>query len=302
MFGHGTRLYGALFTATFFWASLPIASKAIIGSVGPIQQSLFRGATAFVALTAFALLMFGPAPLLQVARRPRVMLSQGFLGFFASSVTSLMTLQYATASQQTVLVGTFPVMLALFAARGKDRSNRVLIGAFIALFGVIAVVAGDDPTRLLSGGIDLRGVGLGLLTAFIIACSQNLARHHVVSGIHPIGLTAMSAMCAVPMLVVTSLLLGDPGEIIRAPFGAQLGLVYLGLFCTALNFALWTWGLRHISADRAAIIQYVTTPLGVGLAWLFLGEPLTFGLAIGTALVVAGVTYSQMPPGAGRRG
>jgi len=299
--GDTVRLYTALLIATFFWGSLPIASKAIIAEVGPLQQSLVRGVTAFIVLTGFALATGGPRIVTDVLRYPRVFVVQGFLGFFASSVTSLLTLNYATASLQTVLVGTYPVMLALMT-RGSERiSRQVMGGTTIALLGVVVVVAGDDPGRVFSGGVDPRGVALGLLTAFIIAASQMLARQSMVSGVHPVGLTSMAAAASVPMLLVVAWTFGAPDEIVRASPSALIGLGYLGLFCTSINFALWYWGLKYISAARAASIQYLTTPLGVFLAWLILGEPLTLEIVGGAGLVVGGVVISQMPPRAAFR-
>jgi drug/metabolite transporter (DMT)-like permease len=170
----------------------------------------------------------------------------------------------------------------------------------IALVGIVAVVGGDDPRQIVAGGVDLRGVGLGLLTALIIACSQSWARRNAVAGGDPMGTTAMAAAAAMPMLIAVALLFGDVGEIVGAPPAARPLLVYIGVFCTAINFGLWYWALKYVSAARAAPLQYLTTPLSVVLAWYFLGEPLTLGLALGTVLVVAGVTLTQASRSAAR--
>jgi drug/metabolite transporter (DMT)-like permease len=294
------HLYTAMLTATFFWGSLPVAGKAIVGVVGPLQQALVRGASAFVVLTLFCLLVGGMRPIRAALDRPLDVLVQGFLAFFASSLAALLTLQFTTASMQSVLVATFPLMLALFELRGGGVSARGVAGMLIALIGIVAVVGGDDPRQIVGGGVDLRGVGLGLLTAFIIACSQSWARRNATTGGDPLGTTAMAAAAAIPMLVAVVLVFGDPNEIVRAPPEARPLLVYIGVFCTAINFGLWYWALKYVSAARAAPLQYLTTPLSVVLAWYFLGEPLTAGLAVGTALVVVGVTLTQASRTAGR--
>ncbi|HEY3079556.1 MAG TPA: DMT family transporter [Chloroflexota bacterium] len=294
------QLYSAMLTATFFWGSLPVAAKALVGVVGPIQQALVRGASGFVVLTLFCLLVGGTRPLRAALTRPLDVVVQGFLAFFASSLAALLTLQFTTASMQSVLVATFPLMLAVFELRGGGVTARGVAGMLIALVGIVAVVGGDDPRQIVGGGGDLRGVGLGLLTALIIACSQSFARRNAVAGGDPLGTTAMAAAAAMPMLVATVLLFGDPGELVRAPPEARPLLVYIGVFCTAINFGLWYWALKYVSAARAAPLQYLTTPLSVVLAWYFLGEPLTVGLAVGTALVVAGVTLTQGGRGAAR--
>lgn len=289
-----------MLTAVFFWGSFPVASKAVVGVVAPLQVSLVRGVAACLVLTLFCLLVAGPGPLAAALRRPVDVAIQGFLAFFASSLAALLTLQFTTASMQSVLLATFPLMLALFEARSGGLSARGVLGLALAMVGIVAVVGGDDPARILAGGVDLRGVGLGLLTAFIIACSQSWARRTATTGGDPIGMTAMAAVFSVPMLLAVALAVGDPGEIARAPLPAQLLLGYIGVFCTAVNFGLWYWALKYVSAARAAPLQYLTTPLSVLLAWYFLSEPLTIGLAVGTVLVVAGVTLTQAARSAAR--
>src|SRR5688572_13010061 len=118
------QLYAAMLTATFFWGSFPPASKALVDTVGPPQQALVRGVSAFVVLTLFCIFVAGPGPLRAAWARPAEVLIQGFLAFFASSVAALLTLQYTTAGMQAVLVATFPLMLALFELRGGGVSWR----------------------------------------------------------------------------------------------------------------------------------------------------------------------------------
>src|SRR5207248_134568 len=79
-----------------------------------------------------------------------------------SGLTSLMSLQYISASLQAVLVSTYPLILAA-TALGEGGVPAVL-GTVLALAGIVAVVGGDDPAAILSCGVDLRGVRLALLT------------------------------------------------------------------------------------------------------------------------------------------
>jgi drug/metabolite transporter (DMT)-like permease len=280
--------------ATFFWGSLPVASKAVVAVVPPAQQSLVRSASAFLVLAGFCLVVAGAGPLRAALRRPGDLVVQGFLSFCGSGLTSLMSLQYISASLQAVLVSTFPLILALTALR--EGGPPALVGAAIALAGIVAVVGGDDPAAILAGGVDLRGVGLALLTALLIAGSQLWGQRTARRG-DPMGTTAMAAGFGSPMLLAIGLAPGGVAETLRAPVWALWVLAYLGVFCTALNFGLWFWALKYVTAARAAPIQYLSTPISVLMAWWFLGEPLTLGLGIGTPLVLLGVWLTQ----AGRR-
>src|SRR5262245_47288217 len=204
----------AMLVATFFWGSLPVASKAVVSAVAPPQQALVRSASAFVVLTAFCLLAAGRGPIDVALRRPRDLAIQGFFSFCGSSLTSLMALEYISASLQAVLVATFPVILALTAL--DQGGVRAILGTLIALVGIAVVVGGDDPTSILAGGVDLRGVALALLTALLIAGSQLWAQRTVRRG-DPMGTTAMAAGFATPMLLAIALPQGGLAPIVTAP-------------------------------------------------------------------------------------
>jgi drug/metabolite transporter (DMT)-like permease len=290
--GPSGRVYAAMIFATALWGSLPIASKQIVEIVSPAGQTLVRASSAFVILTLFCLVVAGPGPLRSALNRPLDIAVQGFLSFFASSMTNIMALQYISASLQSVLVAVFPVILALLAIGEGGNSPLALVGTLIALLGIVAVIGGDDPAGILASGVDLRGVGLSLLTAVIIAGSQLWGQRQARRA-DPIGTTALAAGAALPFLLVTVAFQDGFGAIVAAPPTARLLLLYIGVFCTAINFGLWFWALKYVTAARAAPLQYLSTPLSVGLAWYVLGEPLTVGLLIGTLLVLFGVFLTQ---------
>jgi drug/metabolite transporter (DMT)-like permease len=225
-------------------------------------------------------------------RRPGDILVQGLLSFLGSSLTNLLSLQYISASLSAVLVATFPLILAFGALGSGGVTARALVGTLVALVGIVAVVGGDDPTNLVASGVDPRGVALALVTAVIIAGSQRWGQRTARRG-DPLGVTATAAGAMLPPLILLVAIDGGFSQIAEASPTAKLLLLFIGVFCTAINFGLWFWALRYVSAATAAPLQYLTTPISVLMAWYFLGEPLTLGLAVGTALVLGGVVMTQ---------
>jgi drug/metabolite transporter (DMT)-like permease len=70
-------------------------------------------------------------------------------------------------------------------------------------------------------------------------------------------------------------------------------LGFLGLACTLAGYITWNIGLRGLGPSRAVAYAYAIPPLGVLLAALTLDEEVTPWLALGGALVVAGVALAQ---------
>jgi drug/metabolite transporter (DMT)-like permease len=85
----------------------------------------------------------------------------------------------------------------------------------------------------------------------------------------------------------------------------MLLLLYLGLGCSALAFALWAYGLRHLTAAQNAVIGALELPVGLAAAALLLGEILSPTQLAGAALLLTGALWAVdrgVPASAAHRG
>jgi drug/metabolite transporter (DMT)-like permease len=73
------------------------------------------------------------------------------------------------------------------------------------------------------------------------------------------------------------------------PAVAWLGLGYLAIFGTVLGFLWYYEGIQAIGATRASLFINFVPVSAVLMAFVILGEPLTFALLAGAALVTGGV-------------
>ena len=92
-------------------------------------------------------------------------------------------------------------------------------------------------------------------------------------------------------------------EVGAAPAAATAGIVYMGLFPTAVAFATWGYALAHTSAGKLSSSSYLVPGLAVLMSWLLLAEaPAPLALA-GGALCLVGVAITRLPDRtqAGRR-
>jgi drug/metabolite transporter (DMT)-like permease len=70
-------------------------------------------------------------------------------------------------------------------------------------------------------------------------------------------------------------------------------IAYLALMTSVLSYLLWYYALSKTLPSKVAVfsnLQPVATALA---AWLLLGDPLRWELAVGGALVLAGVRLTQ---------
>jgi drug/metabolite transporter (DMT)-like permease len=84
-----------------------------------------------------------------------------------------------------------------------------------------------------------------------------------------------------------------------APPGATAGLVYLGIFPTAIAFTTWAYALSLVEAGKLAATTYLVPGTTVLISWLLLGEiPTAWGLAGGLVCLV-GVALTRRRTHAG---
>jgi drug/metabolite transporter (DMT)-like permease len=66
-------------------------------------------------------------------------------------------------------------------------------------------------------------------------------------------------------------------------------LLLLGLGGTALTTAVWYWLIQHDDVGRLSLYLFLVPIVGVGLAVVVLGEPVTLTTGVGMALTAFGV-------------
>jgi drug/metabolite transporter (DMT)-like permease len=84
-------------------------------------------------------------------------------------------------------------------------------------------------------------------------------------------------------------------DLAAAPRADVVGVVYLGVFPTALAFLFWTYALAHTSAGRLGSSSYLVPGLAVLMSWGLLSEVPTLLALAGGALCLAGVAVTRLP-------
>jgi drug/metabolite transporter (DMT)-like permease len=224
----------------------------------------------------------------------------GALNFSASQLLALSALNYLPASVNGVLNNTHPLWVAIgttLLVRSR-RPGLLILGSGVALAGVCAIFLPDLIASGASSAITPLGVALSLAGSGVIAIGTVIGRK-VMPGNDPLAVSALGSGAAILPVTAIAALNGGLQPIFSAPKDIQLLLLYVGVGCTAINFGLWYYGLKHLSAAAASAFQYLIPPVGVALAAVFLGEPITPALALGTLLILLGLAATQLASEAG---
>jgi drug/metabolite transporter (DMT)-like permease len=296
--GGGTRwrVILALVVASLLWGSLYPAAKPALAVTGPMQVTFCRVLLAFLSLGVLILLRSGPGLLAQQLRDHwRAVLVLGVFNFALSQILAMSAQSLLPASVNGLLNNTHPLWVAIATALfyRPRRPGLLVVGSAVALAGVGLVFLPDLVfSTSVGAALSPLGIALSLAGSGVIAIGAGVGRRVVRDG-DPLAITTLALGAAI--LPMTALTLGSGGfaSIVSASGEVQLLLVYVGIGCTAINFALWYYGLKHTSAAAASAFQYMIPPTSVAIAALFLHESISPAVGLGTLCILIGLLATQ---------
>jgi drug/metabolite transporter (DMT)-like permease len=269
------------------WASAFIAIRAIGADYGPGALALGRLLVGAVALSAAIALPVLRPRVLPRGRPLVLIIAYGVLWFGLYMLLLNAAEHHLDAGTTALIVNVGPILIAVLAGIWlKEGFPRALVAGLVIAFGGVATIAFATST----GQRDVTGVLLALGAAAMYALGVVLQKQ-ALETVAPFTATWLGCLAgAVTCLPWAGQLVHDASA---APWQATAGVVYLGLFPTALAFATWAYALRRMSAGRLSVSTYAVPAITVLLSWWLLGEtPALLALA-GGALCLVGVAVSR---------
>ncbi|MGP5385273.1 DMT family transporter [Brachybacterium tyrofermentans] len=269
------------------WASSFLVIRVAGNHFSPGAMALLRMGAAAVAL--LPLLLLGRVHRPRSGRLWAAVIGWGVAWFAAYIVVLNAAELFLDPATAAMLVNLAPLLVAVASGLllGEGISVRLLAGMLVAFSGIVLITVGAS-----TGGLSGLGVVLGLAAALLYAGSvlaQKLLLAHVDStSMTVIGVLSGALACLpfTPALVT---------EVSAAPAGAVLGVVYLGMFPTALAFLLWGYALTHTGAGLLSSSSLLVPALTLVLAGLLLGEVPPPLAAAGGVLCLAGASFAVAP-------
>lgn len=206
------------------------------------------------------------------------------------SLTAFYALQRLPASTYTLLLYTYPAVVALLLLLlGEPLSGRGWLALALTLVGVALTV--PDLANAFSGGD-----GVGMLLA--LANGAQYAVYIVISSRvlrgRPALLTA-SALSITGSLLLMIVLAAFNG--LHLPDSTALWLIALGigLVSTVLTNICFYAGMQRVGAGQAAILSMLEPVIVLLLSFALLGESLLAVQLVGGALILASAVLLQLP-------
>ncbi|UYY81765.1 MULTISPECIES: DMT family transporter [unclassified Arthrobacter] len=275
----------AVIVTVVLWASAFVGIRAVGPSFSPGSLTLGRLVVAAVALGIVALPRLKRWP---KGREWLPILAYGVMWFAGYNLALNAAEHMLDAGTSAMLINVSPILIAVLAGviLKEGFPRWLIIGSLVAFSGVALIALGSGQRSTA----DVAGVLLCLLAAVLAAVSvivqKPVLRTFSAAQATWFGIM-VGAVCCLPWAgqLVT--------EVQAAPLPATLGLVYLGIFPTAIAFTTWAYALSLIEAGKLAATTYLVPGTTILISWAVLKEiPTIWGL-VGGVICLVGVGLTR---------
>lgn len=290
-------LFAGLFAINVFWGGSFIANAIALKTVGPIEIASLRFFIAAPLLAIVSFLWKGKDIFKIELKDAVTLIIMAITGVTLQYAIQVTAQSYTTAINASLLVNTstfFILFLSAMFLAEKLTASRV-IGAFIGFGGVALLVSGGTFT--FEFGTHMTGDLMIVVCAFLWAIYSIYGKR--ISGkYHP--LTVLNYVFILGTIGLIPFYLLTPHTGISAiPADTWLAILFLALFCSIIAYLVYNVALETMDASAVAVFIYLVPLSTIVLAWLVLGEGLTFASGLGGLLVLAGMYIAERKASSG---
>ena len=281
------QIYAGLTVLAVVWGNAFVAIRHAVQFMTPVELAAARFLPVVILLGGF-LLATDRAGTWQLLREewPRVlfMALAGVTTYHLALNTGETRVPAGTAS---LIIALSPAVAAVLSALFlRERITPLKIfGLVVSFAGLVIVVAFGEGVQF-----DPQDLGYYLLV-LLAACvwasygvvGQVVMRRHSQARVMATTLT----LAGLPLVALAPLDFW-PRALVW-PASVWWAVVFLSLLCTVFAYIVWLNGIRYLGAARVQAFNYLVPFFAVLSGVVLLGERITWGQALGGALIVAGV-------------
>jgi len=277
-----------LLIPVLFWGISYIAIKVVLRELEPVEMISVR----FLLATPVLYVIIRKKGLRPWpnAMYGKLVIAAGiiFLHFWVMAIG----LKETSASNTAWILTTAPIFIALLSwiYLKEPFTRSQWMGLLLACGGVLFLTYNGDLSNLqwMNSRGDIIILGSCVTWAF-----YTVGAREITAKVNPLVatfcMTGMAGFVFIPYTLITS---GYQKFLHLNPM-TTISLVFLGVFCLAIAFWLWSEGLARATAAEVGVWLYVEPLITVIAAGIMLGEPITLWLAIGAVLISIGVYVAE---------
>lgn len=275
------------------WGATPIMTRVALDDLEPLVVATLR--TVVAGLLAVPLLVQARVRLPSTRATRRLVGVAGLAGFVVFPVVYTVGQERTSGLHGVMILAALPIFTGLYASLvTRSRPRRAwLVGSVVALAGEAVLIGGRAAGGGSGGDASLAGDLIVLGAALIVSAGYVAGAMLPPRGVPSAAATywgvALGALVLAPLGAALLATDGWPDASATA-WGAVL---FLAVVTSILGYIGWYWALDRGGIQRIATFQFLQPLSGFALAALVLGDSVTAPIAVGSALIVAGIALAQ---------
>ncbi len=291
---HRARGHALAFFTVGVWGVTFVCTKVLLTAANPIEILFLRFALGALAL---CIIHHRVTPF-QGWRTEALFAAAGATGIALYFLMENVALTMTSASNVGVIVAVAPLfiaLIALFGTREEHVSPRFFAGFALAIVG-IALISYEGAGQ---GDAGLAGCLLAVAAALAWAIYSTIGKKLSKLGLSTIATTKRTFLWGLlfmlPLLPVMGFGQGADGAGIGWIANPTMlaNLLFLGLVASATCYVTWNKAAGILGVVSTSAYIYLSPVITVACSVAVLGEPLTWQIALGAALTIAGLLLSE---------
>jgi len=268
------------------WGVQQVVMKGVAADVAPIMQLAIRFAGAAIFFGVWV-----------AAREGRRAFADGTLWsglalglmFSLEFVFAGSALIHTTAAHTIVFLYSAPIFTALgLQFLPEERLVGIQwMGIAAAFLGIVVAFVGPGgrpvPELIIGDLLALLGGAAWGLSNVVLRRGRVGGAYTAKTVLYQVGVAALVSFAFAAVTGQTRLVLSG---------AAILALLFQTLFVSIFSYIVWFWLLRHYLTSRLMLLSLLTPLFGVIFGALLLREPIESRFAVGSLLVLVGISIS----------
>lgn len=278
------------FLCTTIWSSTWILARIGLKEMDALPFAALRYVLAFILLLPF---IFRRKPREAICRLTRkewlLFAGLGLLAYPINQGAIFLAMTYLPNTTISLITNMSPILLAILGGLflNEKLDDKQYLGIAVTIAGALVFFL-----PVVDGKVNATGVLLSFITLFANVIQTIIVRKMLKSGDYPALLVTV-----IPMGIGAVLMGGGTSVwewIPRISLMVWGVLLVLSLVNTAIAFTVWNVALQRLTAVEANVISNTMLVQVAILSWIFLGDVVTWKMAGGMALVIAGVVMVNL--------
>ncbi|MCP3820735.1 EamA family transporter [Streptomyces sp. A3M-1-3] len=279
-------VWGALAIVYVLWGSTYLGIRIAVETMPPFLSAGSRFIVAGLLLTALVAWRQGPAALRVTPRQLASATVVGLLLLLGGNGLVVLAETTVPSGLAALLVAAVPMWVVMLRTASGDRPPlRTFGGVLLGLAGLVVLTVPG-----LSGEVKLSGV-LTIIVATLLWSVGSFSSSKIPMPANPFATSAYEMLAGGLGCLLLGLTRGEHQGLNVAEISTRswLALAYLIIFGSLVAFTAYAWLLHTAPLSLVSTYAYVNPVVAVLLGSLILNEHLTWPIAVGGAVVVAGV-------------